>query len=244
MQTKINETYAYCVQFCQQHADPKIIEKYTRFFADGYDAWGIDQKTMEAFKVELQANLAADWSPEECMQLGDLLSASGKYEESIMAMWLLMKFQKAYTPVMFHKAGEWLETCYTNWAQVDVMCGEILSVMLIKKVVQPADVSPWALSASKWQRRAVPVSFIKPLKKGFDLQIFLNLIEGLLPDKEKPVQQGCGWFLRECWKLHPAATEAWLLPRKDLCGSILLQYATEKMTPEQKAPFRKRKPKA
>lgn len=197
---------------------------------------------MEAFKAMLYTTIVADWDADDCMDLGDVLSASGKYEESIMAIWLLMKFKDDYQIPMFHRAGKWLEKYYTNWAQVDVICSEVLSDMLIKQAIQPHYLNPWTLSTSKWQRRAVPVSFIKPLKKGFDVQVFFSLLEDLLPDREKPVQQGCGWFLRECWKLYPQATEDYLMPRREQCGSILLQYATEKMTSEQKAPYRKRKP--
>ncbi len=243
MNHNINQTYLAIKEFCIQNANPALVEKYSRYFTDGYDAYGVAQKAMETYRENLYSTVLTDWNADDCMKLGDILVASGKYEESIFAIWLIMKHKKQYTITMFDKIGEWLANGFSNWAQVDVVSGEVLSDMLIKQVVMPSHFIPWTQSVSVWQRRAVPVSFIKPAKKGADVSEFFSIIEPMLPNREKPVQQGNGWFLRECWKLHPDETEAFLLLRKDLCGGILLQYATEKMTKEQKAVYSKRKKK-
>jgi 3-methyladenine DNA glycosylase AlkD len=79
------------------------------------------------------------------------------------------------------------------------------------------------------------------MKRGFDLVPLLKLIEPMMLMKEKPVQQGLGWFLREAWKLHPELTEDFLLRWKESCGRVIVQYATEKMTPEQKERYRRSK---
>jgi 3-methyladenine DNA glycosylase AlkD len=60
-------------------------------------------------------------------------------------------------------------------------------------------------------------------------------------DQERVVQQGLGWFLREAWKRRPEVVEAFLLEWKDSAPRLIFQYATEKMTPENKARFRKAK---
>ena len=60
-------------------------------------------------------------------------------------------------------------------------------------------------------------------------------------DKEREVHQGVGWFLREAWKIEPAPVEAFLLKYKDTAPRLIFQYATEKMTPEEKNRFRKSK---
>jgi hypothetical protein len=55
------------------------------------------------------------------------------------------------------------------------------------------------------------------------------------------VHQGLGWFLREAWKLYPQPVENYLAVWKDSAPRLIFQYATEKMTPEQKACFRREK---
>jgi 3-methyladenine DNA glycosylase AlkD len=87
----------------------------------------------------------------------------------------------------------------------------------------------------------VPVSLIKELKTTSDYQPFIDFIRPLMMDPEREVHQGLGWFLREAWKRQPAQVEPFLLEWKNNASRLIFQYATEKMTPEQKQRFRKDK---
>jgi 3-methyladenine DNA glycosylase AlkD len=58
-------------------------------------------------------------------------------------------------------------------------------------------------------------------------------------DAEKPVQQAVGWLLRECWKIAPKPVESLLLEHVATAPRQIYQTATEKMTPEQKARFKR-----
>jgi 3-methyladenine DNA glycosylase AlkD len=60
-------------------------------------------------------------------------------------------------------------------------------------------------------------------------------------DEERVVQQGLGWFLREAWKRQRLVVEEFLIEFKDTAPRLIYQYATEKMTPEQKNRFRRAK---
>jgi 3-methyladenine DNA glycosylase AlkD len=101
------------------------------------------------------------------------------------------------------------------------------------------DLSGWRYSTSKWMRRSVPVSLIKPAQQGLPVSVVLDFIAPLMPDSEKVVHQGLGWLLREIWKLYPAEVEPFLLEWKDTCARLIIQYATEKMTNEQKLNYRR-----
>jgi 3-methyladenine DNA glycosylase AlkD len=50
-----------------------------------------------------------------------------------------------------------------------------------------------------------------------------------------------GWFLREAWKVNAAEVEAFLLKYKDSAPRLIIQYACEKMTPENKQRFKRAK---
>ena len=67
----------------------------------------------------------------------------------------------------------------------------------------------------------------------------LKIIEPLMQDNERVVHQGVGWFLRESWKKFPEQIEDYLLKYKDTSPRLIFQYACEKMTPENKARFKK-----
>ena len=99
---------------------------------------------------------------------------------------------------------------------------------------------PWLGSPHKFQRRAVPVALLPLLDEKRELQPLFDLVEPLMLDAEKPVQQGVGWFLREAWKRCPKPTEKLLLQYKDRAPRVIYQYATEKMTSPQRERFRKK----
>ncbi|WP_230741467.1 DNA alkylation repair protein [Methanooceanicella nereidis] len=101
------------------------------------------------------------------------------------------------------------------------------------------DMSSWRYDASKWKRRAVPVAMIKLLKTVEDPVQLLDFIRPMMMDKERVVHQGLGWFLRETWKKYPVQVESFLLVWKDSSPRLIFQYATEKMTPENKARLKK-----
>ena len=71
-----------------------------------------------------------------------------------------------------------------------------------------------------------------------NVEPLLGFVNALMMDKERFVHQGLGWFLREAWKIHPQPVEEFLLKWKDSAPRKIFQYATEKMSKEQKVRFR------
>ena len=37
--------------FYQAHGNPELVKKYSRFFVEGYDAYGVDQKVIESQRL-------------------------------------------------------------------------------------------------------------------------------------------------------------------------------------------------
>ncbi|MBN2314952.1 MAG: DNA alkylation repair protein [Sedimentisphaerales bacterium] len=106
------------------------------------------------------------------------------------------------------------------------------------------NLSGWRMATNKYQRRAVPVAMLILLKSTNDYAPLFDFIDPLMMDGERVVHQGLGWFLREAWKIKKKPTETFLLKWKNDAARVIFQYATEKMTPEQKKRFKKEKKKA
>ncbi len=229
--------------FYNAYGNPELVKKYSRFFVEGYDAYGVDQKVIENQRLiwfeKFQAKLGFD----DFLQLGDQLVAGGKYEEVFLGFWFIRQFEKEFTKDTFIRLSTWLENGICNWAQTDVFSGDIVSPFLINKIVDIDALSDWRNSSSKWMRRSAAVSLIKPAQQGLSVKAILDFIAPLMNDTEKVVHQGVGWLLREVWKLHPQEVEAFLLEWKDTCPRLIIQYATEKMTAEQKSRYKRLKPK-
>jgi 3-methyladenine DNA glycosylase AlkD len=240
---KIEERFLEIRRFCEKNANPEIVKKYSRYFTEGYDAYGLDQETYESQRDKWLDLWKKDFTLNDFLLLGDKLISTGKYEEASFAISFIYSNKDNLTAETFDKLGRWLEKGIINWAHTDVLSGKALSYFFTHQIIGLESLKEWTESASKWKRRSVPVTLIDALKMDVPLKRLFHIIEPLMSDTEKFVQKGLGWFLREAWKIHPEETEDFLLKWKDTCGRIIIQYATEKMDKENRNRFRRTKKK-
>jgi 3-methyladenine DNA glycosylase AlkD len=236
---KATELYEEIRSYCRANANEAVVKKYSRYFKEGYDAYGLAREQLES-KV---ASILADKSVNMKLVLSAsrLLVKSGKYEETSFAILLLKGFAEQFTPETFEEIGKWFEIGIINWGHTDVICGLLISSFFERNIISLDALSDWRTAANKYQRRAVPVSMINLLKSCKDYATLFAFIEPLMLDEQRVVQQGLGWFLREAWKLKRKDTEAFLLKWKNKAPRLIFQYATEKMTAKEKERFRKNK---
>ncbi|HWR52103.1 MAG TPA: DNA alkylation repair protein, partial [Bryobacteraceae bacterium] len=151
--------------YCAAHADADKALKWTRYFKEGYEAWGIIDKD-DPFFNERQA----EWLEKNgslglrgFLRLGTLLFASGKYEEGAIAIRFVKELRDQFDSATFALLGQWFEGV-RNWAHTDVLCGEVISPLLQGGVIPLEAVASWRASPHKFQRRAVPVAMLGLLK--------------------------------------------------------------------------------
>jgi 3-methyladenine DNA glycosylase AlkD len=226
--------------YCRKHSDKKTVEKYSRFFKEGYDAYGLTEKQLTDKVAELLRLPGMDLSP--ILRTAPLLLQTGKYEETSFAILLVHAYCNQFDRTTFKALEQWFEVGIINWAHCDVFCGLLMKEFFVRNIITLADLSGWRTAANKHQRRAVPVAMLHLLKTASDYRPLFKFIDPLMDDPEEKVQQGLGWFLREAWKLKPEPTETFLLKWKDRSPRKIFQYATEKMTPEEKKRFKKQRP--
>ena len=226
--------------YCVEHASEANVKKYSRYFKEGvYDAWGLNQAEMDAKKEQLKKT--GEINLDLIFETAPLLMKSGKYEETSFALALLGSLIDEAGFSTFKRLEHWFTIGISNWAHADYLGMFLLPAYLKKGIVRQEDFIGWISSPYKFQRRCVPVTFIKLLKTGVEFQDLFSFTESLMNDPEREVHQGMGWFLREAWKIKPEETEAFLLKWKDTAPRLIFQYACEKMKPEEKVRFRKAK---
>ena len=231
--------HADIITFCQANSDETIVKKYSRYFKEGYDAYGVAYPLMQEKVKSILSNPEVDLA--FALQTSKLLIPGTKYEEPSFALLMVKSLKKQYKPATFAEIGDWFTLGIRNWAHTDALCSEIISVFFLKKIVDYKGIRSWKLGTNKFQRRAVPVSLIKLMKETREVSKFVNFVESLMMDTEREVHQGVGWFLREAWKIEPLPVEEFLLKYRDTAPRLIFQYATEKMTPEEKSRFRRQK---
>ncbi|MCX6639521.1 MAG: DNA alkylation repair protein [bacterium] len=225
--------------FCEANADPALVAKYAYYFKKGYDAYGVGREKFEEYSKSLVKAYKDQLGFDAFLKLGDSLVKSPKYEEGSFAIVFAIAFKKQYKPETLTRFGSWLDDGLRNWAHVDYISSKVLPHFINDKIVTLNAFSDWRNAESKWKRRAVPVTMIDVMKQGYPIPDLLAFIDPMMLYQEKVIQQGLGWFLRECWKKQPDLVEAFLLKHKEACGRIIVQYATEKMTKEQRGRFKR-----
>jgi hypothetical protein len=225
--------------YCLQNASEANVIKYSYYFKSGYDAYGLSQPTMEAGAKEMLKLPGIDLNI--VLQAAPGLMKSGKYEETGLVLMLVRGLSKQYTKSTFDTISGWYEIGIGNWAHADTLGMAILPLFLKKEIVIMNDFKDWMKSEHKFKRRSVPVTMIKSLKTHTDYPAIFRFLEPLMEDPEREVHQGMGWFLREAWKKDAPVTEDFLFKWKNTAPRLIIQYATERMTAEQKLRFKKEK---
>lgn len=226
--------------YCKLNANPELVKKYSRYFKEGvYDAWGLSQALMDAKKAELKKS--EEITVDLVFETAPLLMKSGKYEETSFALILITIVKDKLIRTDFTRLESWFETGIANWAHADYFGMFFLPEIMKQGLVEKNDFSGWITSPYKFQRRSVPVTFIKLLKTGIPFRELFSFLEPLMSDPEREVHQGMGWFLREAWKVKPDETEAFLLKWRNTAPRLIFQYACEKMEKEARHKFRKEK---
>jgi len=238
---KIDQKFNEIRIFCEKNADPAIVKKYSRYFKEGFDSYGLTQEIFDSQKKVWLQSWKDDMTINDYLLLGDKLISSGKYEEGSYGISFIYSNRIQLSPEMFEKLGTWLEHGLANWAHVDFISTKVFDHFIQKELIGIDALKKWVDSESLWKRRAVPVTLLTALKIDKPLNNIFEIIDPLMLDETKKVQQGLGWLLRECWKKYPDKTEEFLMKWKNTCGRTIIQYATEKMSKEYRLRFRREK---
>jgi 3-methyladenine DNA glycosylase AlkD len=226
-------------KYCKTHANPENVRKYSRYFKSGFNAWGLNQTQMNELTLEILKT--QNINLKTVVDAMPLLMKSGKYEETSFGLLLINGMKKQFTHELKNIISAWFGIGISNWAHADTLGMWILPSLIESGHCTEQDFQAWIISDFSFQRRCVPVTFIKSLKNTSSPGTLFRIIEPLMKDDVREVQQGTGWFLREAWKKFPQETEQFLRQWKNSSPRLIFQYACEKMDKEYRQQFRKEK---
>jgi 3-methyladenine DNA glycosylase AlkD len=231
----IQEIRSYCIA----NADAERLKTSQRFFKEEFVGYGLTAPKLYSKTKEMLKR--GDLDLPAILEAAPILMKNSMFEEIAMDLLLLDGQWKKFSPETFQTIGSWFSFSINNWAHADTLGMLILPKFLDKKILEMSDFSAWLDSPYKFQRRCVPVTLIKHMKKTRQVMPSILFVEKLMADREREVHQGMGWFLREAWKINSSEVEPFLEKHKDTAPRLIIQYACEKMTPENKLRFRKTK---
>lgn len=221
--------------------DTAIIEKYSRYFKEGYDPYGVPSEKTLQFHKDFIKKYEAKLTLDEFLSLARMLMESTKWEEKTTAMAIARRFLKHLNGRHLDEIALWLSHEHNNWAICDSFSSEVLSPLLKLENIKINDLERWRGSQHRWVRRVAIVSLINSMKAEKNVSRYLDFVEPMMGETERVVQQGIGWFLREAWKIDALTTEKLLLTYKNTGARLIYQYACEKMDKAGKGRFRREK---
>jgi 3-methyladenine DNA glycosylase AlkD len=236
---KTNELIQEIRSYCLANANAEQLQKSQHFFKEEFVGHGLTAPQVHGKVKEMLKK--GDFDLSAVLEAAPVLMKGGMYEEISIILLLLDGLWKQFSPETFQVIGSWFSFSITNWAHADTLAMFTLPRFLDKKILETRDFSPWLNSPYKFQRRCVPVTLIKHMKKTRQVMPSIFFVEKLMADPEREVHQGMGWFLREAWKINPSEVESFLLKYKDTAPRLIIQYACEKMTSENKLRFKRAK---
>ncbi len=85
--------------FCESNSNPDIVKKYQRYFKEGYDGYGIDDKTFKEQINKWIEQWKDEMSIESYLSLGDELMKNGRFEEKHVAISFLKSSRQDFSKV-------------------------------------------------------------------------------------------------------------------------------------------------
>ena len=182
------------------------------------------RKIAESFTKRLKKKNDFDTA----LKVADELYKSGVFEEATVAESILKEFESYFDDSTFDKFDAWID-CIKNWANIDMLCGWLITQIILKDESKIKIISQWTKSKNRWRRRAAAVSLVKPIRKGIYLKQALLVAEKLIQDEDDMVQKGVGWLLKEAGGRFPNETIKFLMKWHPRISQLVLRLACEKL---------------
>ncbi|MFC6014277.1 DNA alkylation repair protein [Nocardia lasii] len=226
-------------------ADPTDAHNLQRFFKTGPGEYG-EGDIFLGVRVPATRRIAKQFAALPLAQIDELLD-SPLHEERLAALFILnARFAAASKPrTRDDEAREEMVELYlaavrrgrvNNWDLVDASAEHIVGPWLLDR--DRSLLFELAQQDSLWERRVALLSTFAFIKAD-DPSTTLELAQVLRDDRRDLIQKALGWMLREVGKrVDQTALTDYLDRNAPDLGRTALSYATEHLSPEQRATYR------
>ena len=216
------------------HADPANAEGAQRFFAGGVKTYGVRRELLDGIARDAVREVRAGGGLTAALRIADGLYRSKNMDEAALAARILVRFARHLTPTHFAAFDRWVN-CLDDWASCDSLSTQVIGPVvrdhpgLIRRFI------PWTRARHRWRRRAAMVALIPLARTGKGLPEIFAMTDRLLGDPDDMVQKGAGWLLKEATRHRADEVIAYLIVNREQTSRLVLRYASEKLTPAQRA---------
>lgn len=216
----------------KENSSQKQKENAERYFKGVIPFYGL--KNPEANQIAKAIYRKYKLPKEEVFGLAEDLFKSKYFEEKQIAIILLSLVKKQLNKNDLGKIKEFVERYVNNWAHCDVLSGKVVTEIIKKDISAADEVVKWKDSENIWLKRAAAISFVKLGHEGRYSDYIIKICDTILNSKERFVQLGVGWVLREAWLGENKRISDFITKNKKRFSREALRYATEKFDKEKR----------
>jgi 3-methyladenine DNA glycosylase AlkD len=216
-------------------ANPAGAESTQRYFKDqpirnrGVAAPDIQRIEREVYPRVKKMSVA------ERDRLCTALFASPDLEEGVLVCYLYRRFAKQCGAREFALFTRWLDRYVRNWSHTDGLALWLLGASIANDPALIDKLDSWTRAKNRWKRRAAAVALVYSAKRGEHTGAILRIAAPLIEDPDDMVQKGVGWLLKETYPEKPSQVVRFLVKNREKTTRLVLRYAAEKMTADDKA---------
>lgn len=210
----------------QRIADPRVKEGAERYFKHQVKFIGVAAPQLRGVAREVEPWLEGD--PERLMAECFKLMHSDLAEEKHVGIALLSRNLKRLPADFLRRLEPVFDQTVSDWGACDHIGGKILRPLIGDSAARKRIVG-WRNAKSPWRQRVSAVAFVNEAKRGNHNRSILIICSTLVKNRDRFVQLGMGWVLRELYLADAGAVLSFLRRNYPRINREALRYAIEKM---------------
>ena len=218
----------------EELSDPRHGAGVSNFFKEPVKARGIRSPQLIELSAELYREIKA-WPLESRDAFCTGLWKDSYIENGALACYTYRRFSKTFGEREFRLFDSWLDRYVKNWAHCDGLSVYLLAPAIAKAPGLAREFPQWTTSKNRWRRRAAAVALVKEAGRGRQFDLICTIAQALANDPEDLVQKGAGWLWKVAYPPRPQEVVAFLQEYGKHWPRLVLRYAAEKMTPQDRA---------
>jgi 3-methyladenine DNA glycosylase AlkD len=231
-----DELYAFVSSELERLATAEYREGAAAFFQGSVRLHGV--RAAQLVPLEQQVyRVAKRWPRAQFNTFCNRLWKTGMLEEGAMVCHVYRRFQRTCGACEFRLFESWIDRYVSNWAHCDGVASWLLAAAIGNHPELMEQLMTWTASRNRWKRRAAAVALLQEAKNGRHTSFILRVASALMPDADDMVQKGVGWLLKETYPKQKAAVVEFLERWQPQTSRVVVRYACEKMTPQDRARF-------
>ncbi len=202
----------------------------SRYFRGDHDLgfYNVGSAAVRALARSIASAHRDEWTIDDVMTLADQLISDRHLETNGVAIELVARYLRAFTPSLLPRWKRWLTRHAGNWATTDGICGSLIGPTLLKYPDAAGDLAAWSRDANMWVRRASVVGLIPLARRGRHLGLLYANARRLHDEPHDVLHKAVGWALREAGKADATRLERYLRRNGPSMPRTTVRYAIER----------------